>query len=126
MADEEFGDFEPEDAYAHDGEPEPLQLAIRLHELRSALVELAGHDKLPAWSDYDRREHEVDAADQWVELLSPDAQPEELAIAIHDERVELVDGGLDEWDELSPDARRLAIHIATEILGWLIRQGALR
>ena len=46
----EFGDIDPEDVYAADGEPDPLQLAIRLHNIRKYLADVNGQP-FPAWDD---------------------------------------------------------------------------
>ena len=46
----DFGDYEPEDAYSAEGEPDPLQMAIRYHRIREYLADVSGQP-FPRWED---------------------------------------------------------------------------
>lgn len=49
----EFGDSEPEDSFTAEAELDALQLALRLHAIRSELLELADEPALAAWEYLD-------------------------------------------------------------------------
>jgi hypothetical protein len=121
-----FGDFDPDDGFASDGEPDVEQLAARLHEIRSAILVLAGHDALPPFYLYAHRQDEIDAAGIIRPILVLGVTALALAERIHTARAAVADPSLDDWPDLSPDAVALAVDIAGHILDWLIRQGALR
>ena len=123
----DFGDIELDDIYADEGEPDPLQVAIRLHELRSAMLVLAGYEPLPPWHVYLKAHLEEQAAEHYTITVDGLRDlPWKLAELIHEIRRSAVDPGLPAWEELPPDARELAVHLVKLVVAWLVREGALR
>lgn len=121
-----FGDFDLDDAYSNEGAPDVEQFAIRIHQIRSALLELGGHDPLPPWWVYVHQTSEIAAAALVVPILTATINPVLLAQRIHEARRAEADPSLEPWDDLSVEAIDIAIAIARNLLAWLIRQGALR
>ena len=116
-----FGDIEPDDLWDADPTVDPLQVAIRLHELRVMVDILAGHDDLARWHDLseplqDRLEVSAVIIVDLIAAREPD-DPAVLAHRVHEER------SLQAWDDLAPDERQIAIDLMTLIVEWLEEQG---
>ena len=116
-----FGDIEPADLWDDDPTVDPLQVAIRLHELRIMVDILAGHDDLAPWHDLtealrDRLEMSAVIIVDLIAEREPD-DPAVLARRVHEER------SLQAWDDLAPDEKQIAIDLMDLIVQWLEEQG---
>ena len=116
-----FGDIELADVWDADPDIDPLQVAIRLHELRVLVDILAGHDDLAPWHELSEplRERLEVSAVIIVDLVAerePD-DPSVLARRVHEER------SLQAWDDLAPDEQQIAIDLMDLIVAWLEEQG---
>jgi hypothetical protein len=121
-----FGDIERADAWDEDPTVDPLQVARRLHRLRTEVDQLAGIIQ-PSWRDLP--ETERDAAEtlgrairDWIANHEPDT-PGLLARHVHDVRVLMSGGTVRDWDDLSPDERQIGIDLVDLIIDWLDTEG---
>lgn len=120
-----FGDDDPRDAFAADGEPDAEQVAHRLSDLADEVGRLAGHDG-PSWDDLDAAERadRIDAAEALIDFLASTRDPDDVARSYHDYRHA---GGRDlAWSELPEDHRAIARELARLIIEWLEHEGELR
>lgn len=115
--------------FANVVEIDPLQVAIRLHELASRLYELTGGDAKEWW--------ELDGEDRTVGLAIGGAvttrflQQRSISYVnfarfIHDVRrwVAAENGEtVESWEALGEDHRDIAVAIAREVIEWLKREG---
>lgn len=117
------------ESYADVVDIDPMQVGIRLHELRVAIEELAGVDPQMYW---DLSQSERVLCDSIGEAIAEHfiANPAENAVAmarsIHNVRAylaELFGDGLIPWEELEADQRDLGIRISQEIIDWLKKEG---
>jgi hypothetical protein len=129
MSDVEFGDIEPDDVYAADSEPDPEQVARRLHELRAYLDDLTGGDRLARFEELTPDERTLaDAVGavivSWLLEHEPD-DPEGLARALHNVRRYWSGDVLPTWDDLPADERDVAVDVMAHIIAWLQAEGPL-
>jgi hypothetical protein len=122
-----FGDFDLEDAY-DTAEPDPEQVARKVHRYRQLIERMAGRDLL----DYDdlplNERNDLEYVGARIVLFVAHHDPDEadeLAEEIH-ETARSRRGGTDDWDDLSDELKRLARAFAALIAAWLERQGAWR
>lgn len=121
-----FGDFDLDDAYCAEGDPDPEQAARKLHQIRVELTELRSETLTP-WDDLDDGEREVAVAiaEYGVAALTGlDTSAYWLAESIHGARAFFNGEAL--LSELSGEDQAVARSIAAMIIEWLSRQGALR
>lgn len=118
----EFGDFDPDDAYAEGVEADITQVAIRLHEGRQWLLGLSG-EELPVWWLMRPEEREIGEAlaQALVDKIAtdPDEGPRTLADAV------AFVSDQPTWNDLSSDAQEVFVGLVDDLLGVLQRQGAL-
>lgn len=119
----EFGDLVPEDVFAAEGDPDPEQVARRLHEMRSAMRVLAGGLPLPPWHLYDRAALETAAIATAVESLTLANAPD-FGRALHEARRSI--DHLPAWDDLTAEERELTVAIGVALVVWLLDEGTLR
>lgn len=125
----DFGDIEPDDVPAEGGEPDPDQVAFRLHELRAYIDKLAGTDWAARFEELTPEEQEVARAVgaaivQWLLSQDPD-DPELVARHLHAVRRYWSRGALEAWEDLPQDHRDLAVALMANIITWLQREGSL-
>lgn len=123
----DFGDYENDDAF-DTAEPDPEQVAIKLHRLRLAVDQLAGAHNLYRWDDLSEPEQELAIAigrSLTVWLVNHDPAPVEAARSLHNVRRFIATSPLPEWDDLSDDERSIGIDLMTLIIRWLKRQGGI-
>ncbi len=120
----EFGDWDPQDSFAPDNDPDPFQVARRIHELRSELEELAGRGAFPTWDKLDEDERDV-AVSIGVELTKHllSKGRDGSALAVHEARRYL--GALPEWRDLGADEQQVALEMGDYIVAWLQREGTV-
>ena len=121
-----FGDAEADDSYVEDNQPDPEQVARRLHELREAIDQLVGRNPAP-YDELTEPEQQIAAAValviiEWIIGHEPD-QAEQLAINLHNVRRHWSRGALPPWDQLNDDERELAVTLMRLIIEWLQREG---
>lgn len=129
---DEFGDFEIDDEFSDDGEPAPEQVAVRLHELRMLLEELA--DRVSTrWEDLSPDEQTVgyDIATAMVPvILEDDADIPYLAVWLHElrESLDYLEDTviIPPWHLLTDEERVVAHDLVYMLMEWLVRQGAVR
>lgn len=119
----DFGDYTPADAFCADGDPDPLQVGRRIHELRQELAELAGQ-RIADMNDAEEELASRFAAHVIDQLTGPATDPLVVARGLHEARIEL--DGDPQWDDLDLDAQDLAEDLMEHVLAWLTRQGSLR
>jgi hypothetical protein len=122
----EFGDIELADAWDADPTIDPMQVAMRLYELRRAVELLAGRDA-GEWEDLSRRDRDDGLAIgvivvDYVVAHEPD-NPARAAEKIHNARRHLDGGDIPEWADLTADERQIGIELMTLILLWLQTEG---
>lgn len=122
----EFGDIEEDDVFTDEGEPAPEQVAIRLHELREDLQELA-NDRLKAWQELSSEEQTLafDIGVALVQRIAEDRDAGSLALWLHELR-ESIDSRVPPWSELDADEQAVAQALLILVLTWLSREGAVR
>lgn len=128
MTDVEFGDIEPDDVWCADGDPDPEQVAYRLHELRRYIDQLACQDP-GAFDDLDPDEQTLAVAIgvvivDWLVNTDPD-HPELTARQLHNVRRYWSGNAMPTWDELPDDHRDLAVDLMRQIIDWLRAEGTL-
>ena len=125
----EFGDIEPDDSYSAGAEPDPEQVAYRLHELRAYLDALTGSDYAARFQELTPEEQEIARAVgativQWLLSQDPD-DPERVARHLHAVRRYWSRGALDAWEDLPQDHQELAVALMRNLIDWLHREGSL-
>ena len=121
--------YDDGESYANVVEIDPLQVAIRLHELAARLHELAGGDPVEWWELIaDEREIGLSIGQAVTAhfLARRSISAGDLARFIHDVRrwVAAENGeSIPAWEGLGLDLRRISIAIAREIIDWLKREG---
>jgi len=121
----DFGDATLEDQFCSEGDPDPLPIAERLHELRSALRVLAGLSPLPLWVLYTARAIEVDAMTVALVGLTF-GSADSFAERLHEARRMIAEPTLPPWDDLNVEERNVAAFLALSLVQWLIVEGSLR
>lgn len=121
-----FGDFDLDDAYCDEGEPDSEQVARKLHQIRADLAKW-DHLDMPRFDDLsdDEREVAVAIAVYAVKHLDGlDTSAFGLADNIHD-AVSFFSG--DEMlVSLTGDEQAVARGIAAIVIEWLAREGTLQ
>ena len=120
-----------DDGEAWDDTPDidPLQVGIRLHELRIRIEELAG---VPATEFFELSEDGQTLAAAFGQTLvaffmdRPKSSAAEMAETIHNVRrffAALLGQRITAWDDLEEEQRDLSVSISQEIIDWLRREG---
>lgn len=117
----DFGDIELADVWDIEPTIAPEQVAMRLHVLRRAVEQLAGHDLEPfedlSVRDRDHALRLGSIIADWVVVHEPD-NPARLAEFLHDILVPDV-----AWNGLSGEERQIGIDLMRPILSWLDLEG---
>ena len=98
-----FGDIEPADLWDADPTIDPLQVAIRLHDLRPTVDILVGHDDLAPWHDLTEADGTGSGVGRIIADLIAEREPDNpavLARLVHEDTV------VGNWDDLPPTNNR--------------------
>lgn len=122
----EFGDIEEDDVFAAEGEPDPEQVAIRLHQEQEDLKALTNRTLVP-WHDLSDEDRQVayDIAAALVQRIAEDRNSGSLAFWLHELR-ESIDSRVPPWNQLSEPEKAVAHVLLVLILTWLYREGSVR
>ena len=115
-----FADIEPDDVWDADPFIDPLQVAIRLHELRDELDELVGRAGR-RWSELVRRDQDyLLTVGQVIADEVADREPDNPAVLA---RIVHEQSSVGSWDDLPPDEQQIAIDLLDLIVDWLEQEG---
>lgn len=121
MTDENFGDFDIDDAWA-DEPADPEQVAMRLHELRIYLEEAAGDD-LAAWDALSEGERAVCITIGTRLIASAKDNPDSVPQDVHEAVIFF--SQQPEWADLDDASRAVGVALMDDILMWFARQGSV-
>lgn len=119
---DEFGDVDPDDAYTDGADPDPEQVAHRLHELRSWLAERGG-DELPGWDELAADEQDVAVAlgAHLIAAIAADSSIDTVAEALHEARTYLAGQG----GAMTAEEVAVGDALCSAVVDWLRHEGTI-
>lgn len=117
-----FGDVDDDDAYTDGADPDPEQVAHRVHELRAWLAAQGG-DALAGWDELDDDEHDIAVAlgEHLVAAIASDPSIDTVAEALHEARTYLAGqaGAMTAEEVAVGDA------LCSAVVDWLRHEGTI-
>jgi hypothetical protein len=122
-----FGDDDPLDQYADEGEPDPQAVTMRIYEV-AAFLDAAAEREIPGWDtlEGDEQAFLIALGEEFLItfMQGDDQSPQSAAIALHEVQQMFTDSP--GWNELDAEEQTVAMVFADHLVEWLVKEGSLK